>query len=39
VKMEKHSKFNRSEIINTALKRFISTHKDFFPAKEESGRD
>jgi len=27
--MEKFSKFSRSELTNTALKRFISSHKDF----------
>lgn len=30
--MEKHTKLNVSEIINTAVKRFISQHKDFLPA-------
>jgi metal-responsive CopG/Arc/MetJ family transcriptional regulator len=30
-KMEKHSKLSRSELANTALKRFISHHKDFLP--------
>jgi metal-responsive CopG/Arc/MetJ family transcriptional regulator len=30
--MEDHSKFSRSEITNTALKRYISQHKDFLPA-------
>jgi hypothetical protein len=29
--MEKHSKITRSELANTALKRFISHHKDFLP--------
>ncbi len=29
--METHSKLSRSEIVNTALKRFISQHKDFLP--------
>jgi len=29
--MEKHSKLSRSELANTALKRFISSHKDFLP--------
>jgi hypothetical protein len=29
--MEKHSKFSVSELTNTALKRFISAHKDFLP--------
>ncbi|MBI3534394.1 MAG: hypothetical protein HY072_02760 [Deltaproteobacteria bacterium] len=31
VAMEKHSKFTISELANTALKRFISAHKDFLP--------
>jgi hypothetical protein len=30
--MEDHVKFSSSEISNTALKRFISQHKDFLPA-------
>ncbi|HUP57553.1 MAG TPA: hypothetical protein VM598_08890 [Bdellovibrionota bacterium] len=29
--MEKYSKLSRSEITNTALKRFITSHKDFLP--------
>lgn len=29
--MEQHSRLSRSEITNTALKRFISHHKDFLP--------
>lgn len=29
--MEKFAKLTRSEIANTALKRFISAHKDFLP--------
>ncbi len=32
-KMEKHSKLSLSEMTNTALKRFISSHKDFLPTK------
>ena len=32
VQMERHINLTRSEIINTALKRFISSHKDFLPA-------
>jgi hypothetical protein len=32
--MEKHSKLSRSELTNTALKRFISHHKDFLPNVE-----
>jgi hypothetical protein len=35
-KMEKFAKLTRSEIANTALKRFISAHKDFLP--ESSGK-
>jgi metal-responsive CopG/Arc/MetJ family transcriptional regulator len=34
--MEQHSKLNRSEIVNTALKRFISHHKDFLPMDSSS---
>jgi hypothetical protein len=30
--MEKHSKHTSSELANTALKRFITHHKDFLPA-------
>ncbi len=30
--MEEFSKFTRGEITNTALKRYISQHKDFLPA-------
>jgi metal-responsive CopG/Arc/MetJ family transcriptional regulator len=33
--MEKHSKYSRSEITNTALKRFISAHKDFLPPEDK----
>lgn len=29
--MAKYSKFTTSEIANTAVKRFISQHKDFLP--------
>jgi hypothetical protein len=29
--MEKYSKHTRSELTNTALKRFITSHKDFLP--------
>lgn len=29
--MEAFSKLSRSELANTALKRFISQHKDFLP--------
>jgi metal-responsive CopG/Arc/MetJ family transcriptional regulator len=34
-KMEAHSKLSRSELTNTALKRFISAHKDFLPPSTE----
>jgi hypothetical protein len=33
--MERHTKITRSELVNTALKRFISAHKDFMPPAEE----
>ena len=29
--MEKFSKFTQSELVNTAVKRFIAHHKDFLP--------
>lgn len=32
--MEKYSKISQSELANTALKRFISQHKDFLPPEE-----
>lgn len=32
-KMAKHAKLSKSEIANTALKRFISAHKDFLPSR------
>lgn len=34
--MEKHSKHTRSELTNTALKRFISAHKDFLPRESKA---
>jgi hypothetical protein len=34
--MEKFSKFTRAELVNTALKRFISSHKDFLPPSEDA---
>ncbi len=34
VRMEKHINLSKSEIANTALKRFISSHKDFLPASD-----
>lgn len=36
--MEKYSKHTRSEITNTALKRFICSHKDFLPPEDEANR-
>ncbi len=33
-KMETYSKHSQSELTNTALKRFITQHKDFLPPKE-----
>lgn len=33
--MEKFAKLSCSELTNTALKRFISQHKDFLPAESE----
>lgn len=34
VKMEKYSKHTQSELTNTALKRFVTQHKDFMPPEE-----
>jgi hypothetical protein len=34
LRMEKHIKLSKSEIMNTALKRFISSHQDFLPAAD-----
>jgi hypothetical protein len=31
VVMENHTKISKGEIVSTALKRFISAHKDYFP--------
>ncbi len=33
--MTEHTKLTAAEIMNTALKRFIATHKDFFPPKRK----
>lgn len=33
--MEKQTKISRSELANTALKRFISSHKDFLPPRDK----
>lgn len=35
-RMEKFSKHSKSELTNTALKRFISQHKDFLPREENA---
>ena len=35
VLMETYSKLSQSELVNTALKRFIAAHKDFLPPKEK----
>lgn len=32
--METFTKISKSELTNTALKRFISSHKDFLPFEE-----
>ncbi|MGE4232200.1 MAG: hypothetical protein AB7F43_02625 [Bacteriovoracia bacterium] len=29
--MESHTKISKGELVSTALKRFISQHKDYFP--------
>jgi predicted DNA-binding antitoxin AbrB/MazE fold protein len=34
IRMEKHIHLTKSEIANTALKRFISSHKDFLPVSD-----
>jgi hypothetical protein len=34
--MEGYTKLTRSELVNTALKRFISHHKDFLPPEHRS---
>lgn len=33
--MEKETKLTRSELTNTALKRFISAHQDFLPKRHK----
>jgi metal-responsive CopG/Arc/MetJ family transcriptional regulator len=38
IRMEKHIKLSKSEIVNTALKRFISSHKDFLPASDPAAK-
>ena len=34
-KMSEFTKFSDSELINTAVKRFIATHSDFLPKKKK----
>lgn len=34
-KMEQFSKLTKSELANTALKRFIAAHNDFLPGEPE----
>jgi len=36
--METYSKFSKSELVNTALKRFIVSHKDFLPPETHSAK-
>ncbi len=36
--MSKHTKLTPSEIANTALKRFIASHKDFLPQTAANSR-
>jgi hypothetical protein len=36
--MEKFTKFSQSELVNTALKRFIAQHKDFLPSADEEAK-
>jgi hypothetical protein len=36
--METYSKLTKSEIVNTALKRFIAAHKDFLPPESHSAK-
>jgi predicted DNA-binding protein len=33
-KMSDYTKIPESELVNTAIKRFIATHSDFFPKKK-----
>ncbi|NDG85270.1 MAG: hypothetical protein EBX52_09590 [Proteobacteria bacterium] len=33
-KMSEYTKFGESEILNTALKRFIAVHSDYLPVKK-----
>jgi len=38
IRMEKHIKLSKSEIVNTALKRFISSHQDFLPKTDPASK-
>ena len=38
-RMEGFIKLSQSEITNTALKRFISSHKDFLPLPAKKSKD
>ena len=33
-KMSEYTKYKESEIVNTAIKRFIAVHSDFLPKKK-----
>ena len=35
LEMEGYCKINKNELANTALKRFITAHKDFLPPEEK----
>jgi hypothetical protein len=35
--IEGFAKFSKSEIVNTAVKRFISQHMDFLPPRKKAG--
>lgn len=37
-KMVEYSKFSESELMNTAIKRFIEVHSDFLPPKKQGAR-
>ncbi len=36
--MALHTRFTLSELANTAIKRFIATHKDFLPESKSANR-
>lgn len=35
--MEQYTRLTKSEIVNTAIKRFISQHLDFMPPRKKAG--